>query len=53
MSDPLIDALRDLVAAWDKQPEGNHSSNRVAAWLLGDMKPTVDAARAALKNAAP
>lgn len=48
---PVVSALQNLVAAWEVLPNGNYSPRCIEDWLARDMKPAVDAARAALASA--
>ena len=47
------EALRAVVAAWEALPGGRDYSIRIVQdWLVKDMKPAIDAARAALATPA-
>jgi len=41
-------ALRGLVSAWEVLGGGNYGPSRIQRWLIDDMKPAIDDARAML-----
>jgi len=46
------EALRNVIMAWEATKPGNTTTREIQRWLVEDMKPAVDAARAALSLAA-
>jgi len=45
----IVEALRELIAAWESLDGNRHySSRKVEEWLADMMKPAIDNARAAL-----
>lgn len=47
----LVDALDEILAAWDTLPTGNYPPQRIEVWLKDDMKPAVSAIRDLLVSA--
>lgn len=43
-----VEALRNLVTAWEATKSGKTSVREIQRWLVEDMKPAIDAARRAL-----
>ena len=41
----LYDNIEELIEAWESLPEGHHSPDTIAKWLLNDMKPVMDKLR--------
>ena len=37
--------IHSIIESWECLPEGNHSPEVVAKWLLEDMKPSIDKIR--------
>lgn len=47
--DPVLEALKAIVEAWEKLPGGMSYTPRIVGdWLIKDMKPAIDRARKAL-----
>ncbi len=44
------EVLRGVVAAWEMLPSGHYGASQIDRWLREDMKPAIDAARAALQS---
>lgn len=49
--DHLKKALQDVINAWEVLPGGMYRPRQVQDWLVGDMKPAIDALRSLLRGA--
>jgi len=45
-----VEALEGMVAAWEATKSGNTTVREIQRWLVEDMKPAIDKARAALRT---
>ena len=49
--DRLRTQLQNVITAWEALPGGHYSPGRIERWLVDDMKPAIDTARASIPKA--
>lgn len=45
-----LEAIKNIVKAWESTKSGNTSVKEIQRWLVEDMKPAIDLARKVIAN---